>query len=293
LLDAFLKNAFIFRLYYEKLDTITRSELCAALNGPAFNTLMDSLKLKLEETEGIAPPSEDQVQFYLKNFSEFHEAMRWQDEQFFGFLPHLTQEQLLALVQSQSPVVSALILKFSKPDVAASVLEGLTEKFRISVIDQFERTREMSPDELKSIEKMVRSSVKTLPNFILGTARLEQEYWNHLLSATTDPAKLLTSLEEARPDLYEKLAKFRFQLQDLPSLPQPLVRKVLDDIENDEIARAFSGLHSDLIAYALNELPEARRRLLEGQILSYQNVESFEVRKSVDTLTKKFREVLT
>jgi hypothetical protein len=292
LLDAFLKNAFVFRLYFEKLDAIARAELCAALTGPAFNTLMDSLKLKVEDAVEMAPPSEEQVQFYLKNFSEFHEAMRWQEEQFFGFLPHLTTEQLLALVRSQSPVIGALILKFSKPDAAALVLENLEEKSRLSVIDQFERTREMSPDELKSIEKTVRASVRTLPNFILGTARQEQEYWSHLLSSTQDPSKLLLSLEEVRPDLYNKLAKFRFQLQDLPSLPSPLVRKVLDDMENDEIARAFSGQSSDLVAYALNEMPAARRRLLEDQILSYQNVENFEVQKSIETLTRKFREVL-
>jgi flagellar motor switch protein FliG len=240
----------------------------------------------------VPPPTEEQLQFYMKNFHEFAEILRWQDEQFFGFLNRLTDEQLMSLVKSQSPVVSALILKFCPPGTAASVLNHLDERQRISIIDQFERTREISPNELKTIELSVREAAQRLPNFILGSIRQELDYWTRLLTSTENPGRLLGDLEQSRPDLYEKLARFRFELPDIPSLPAPLVRRVLDEVENDELARALSHQPSDLVQYVLNELSQARRSLIQNQLLSYQNVAGQEIQKSVDHLTRSFREVL-
>lgn len=291
LLDEFLRHTTVFRLYFQKLDEAARAEICSALTGPAFDTLVESLKLVRSELV-VQPPSEEQLQFYVKNFSEFQEALRWQEQQFFGFLPHLTEEQLTALLQSQSPVVGALILKFCNAEISATVLERLSEERQTQIVYQFERTREISADELRTIEQSVRASVATLPNFILSSSKQEVDYWSRLLIATSDPQKLLSTIERARPDLYEKLARFRFQLEDLASLPPPLVRQVIEQVENDELARAMSRLPQDLVGHVLTGLPEARRRLLESQIVSYHNVDNTEVRSSVHDLTKKFREVL-
>ena len=270
---------------------MARGEICTALKGPAFATLMESLKLSTEESVSQTP-SEEQLQFYLKNFSEFQGALQWQEQQFFGFLPNLTPEQLRALVQMHNPVVGALIVKFCRPEVSALVIDRMPESERSQIIDQFERTREIPPEELRTIENNVRASVALLPNFILSSTGQELDYWTQLLAATSDPEKLLTSLQRVRPDLYEKLARFRFKLEDLPSLPTPLIRKVIDEVENDDLARALSAQSMDLMNYLLTQMPSARRQMVESQILSYQNVRNADVQNSVDHLVRRFREVL-
>jgi len=291
LLDSFLANSKQFRVYYKKLDDLAKTEICKALSGPAFDTLLESLSLEKQDV-GLPAPSEEQIQFYLKNFSEFRGALDWQDQQFFGFLANMTDNQLASLIRLQNPVVGALILKYCKAETSAQVLDRMSDKDRKGVIDQFERVGDISAAELKSIETSIRSSLSTMPDFIADSSSQELDYWSKLLAAAKSPQAILINLEHARPDLYEKLARFRFQLTDIASLPPPLVRKVLDEVENDELAKAFSRMSPDLIKYSLSELPEARRRLLLGQILSYQNLEGNQVNESIQNLTRKFREVL-
>ena len=293
LLGSLLKNADTFRLYYQRLSEAARTELYAALRGPAFDSLLESLELAVPEGGDTSmPPTEEQTLFYQKNFDEFITTYHWQKEQFFGFLQQLTHEQVMTLIKGQNPLVGALMIKFMKPKQSAAVMRDLPVDLRDGIIKQTARVRTVSTEELGEIERSVRDQVAALPSFILTSPSQELEFWARLLSNSEDQDAILLSLEKERPELYEQLAKYRFRLEDVPSLPRPLIHRVLDQINNDELTRAMLTLPEPTREFLLSELGPKRQALLRSQLDALVGLPAGETREAKQRLTTLFREVM-
>ena len=293
LLKEFLKNSETFRLYFSKLSEAAQMELYTGLRGPAFDSLLETLSLKVPVgNENTPPPSEEQMLFYQKNFQEFIDTHLWQHSQFFGFLRQLTADQLSTLIKQENPVVSAVILKFCKPEDSALVLGSLSSKVRMEILDQFYRTQNLSSDELSQVETAVREKVSRLPKLLLGYNQQDQDYWSKVLTHSTQQEALLLDLEKSRPDLYPALAKFRFKLEDMPSLPTPLVQKVLDEIDNEELSLALLKCPKPVVDFALAELGTERRALIASHLGMYSGIPNEKIQQARQSLTLKFREVI-
>ncbi|MGE4233685.1 MAG: FliG C-terminal domain-containing protein [Bacteriovoracia bacterium] len=293
LLQTLLRNASIFRLYYNKLAEAAKLELYAALRGPAFDSLLETLGISIPPgADDLNPPTEEQMLFYLKNFNEFIHANIWQNEQFFGFLQQLSNDHLLTLVRQENALISSLLLKFMKPEQSAFILKSLKSEERIQILEQSSRIASISSEELLSIEEKIRSQANKLPKFLLGISEEEITYWTNVLTHADNQDELLLDLEKSRPELYQKLARFRFHLEDVPSLPQPLTSKVLEEIENDELALALLTCPRDIVDYVLGEIPPNRRTLLNSQLTMYHGLPKEKLKQARVSVTQKFREVM-
>jgi flagellar motor switch protein FliG len=188
--------------------------------------------------------------------------------------------------------VIALMLKFMKPLQSADILSELPTELRVQVMQQFPRIKSVAPDELVSIEKNVRARVQELPKFILGAANEDIVFWTKILTHAKNQEEILVDLESNRPDLYEKLARFRFSLDDLTTLPLPLVTKVLDEIDNDDLTKALLSLPGDIKDYVLSEVNPKRQELLRDQLVSYAGLPTEVIQAARFKVTQKFREVM-
>lgn len=294
LLKTFLANSEVFRLYFSRLGEAAQAELYAGLRGPAFDSLLEGLGHAIPKGgENGTPPSEEQMLFYEKNFSEFIEANQWQNNRFFGFLPQLTDDQLIALVKSENPMIAAIVLKFTAPRQSAVALESLTSKQRVEILAQSGSTGRVSTLELQSIEDAVRSRVAGLPKFLTGSTKADVDYWSKVLSQSDKQEELLMDLEQTRPELYPKLAKFRFKLEDAPSLPKPLLDKVLSDANNEELSLALLTCPSGVTDFLLNEISPQRRDLLLNQLAMCEGMPGERTAEARGKLTRRFREVMS
>jgi hypothetical protein len=293
LLEKFLNNSEIFRHYWKKLTTDSRIEIFSALRGPAFENLIEVLEIDLPMNgETAILPSEEQLEFYEKNFEEYIHSFQWQNKQFFGFLHLLTYQQTLTLIKSENSLVGALIIKYCKPDISAALLNDFSHEKRSEIIQNFSRLTDLSSEEIQMIELGVRKSASLLPNFIWSRQLPEVEFWEKILIQTENADNILMNLEKTNKELYEKLSRFRFKLNDLPTLPSALIAEVFEKVDNEELAKAIVDVSLDVQKFALDHLPENRRQLIESQMLSLMGVGRIEKELAVKNLTHKFREVL-
>lgn len=293
LLEAFLQNAEIFRMYFMKLSEGSRAELYSGLRGPAFDSLLETLSL-LVPLDGIPAlsPSEDQIAFYLKNFQEFLKSFEWQEKQFFGFLHSLEDAQVIKIVQQQNPLLAAVILNFIGPDRSAKILDSLPRERRVECLAQLERSRDLPLSELREIERVVRESAAEMPRLSTFQQNLDLRYWSRLLSRAENQDEILLDLEQVMPSLYPKLAKYRFKLEDLPMLPKSLLLRILDQVDNEQLGAALVGVELSLQEFVLQELSQERRALVENFILVNQGMPPATIDEHVMSLTKRFREVM-
>lgn len=294
LLQKFLQNSDTFRLYYMRLPEAAQGELYAGLRGPAFDSLLENLGLEIPEgADTSMPPSEEQMVFYFKNFDEFIQAHSWQNAQFFGFLKGLKVDELVTLAKGENAIVVALMIRFLPPQISGAVLSALPPEQRLEALTQLGRVNQIGTEELTSIERSVRARVDQLPRFLMGSNQMDDaQYWSRVLALAPDQEAILMDIERTNPGLYPMLAKFRFKLEDVPSLPPPLIAKVLDQVDNEELALALAGLQRDVSEVLLGEINVNRRSLLRSQISMLQGVDVQQLSTARQALTLKFREVI-
>lgn len=293
LLNYYIRNSETFKDYYDRLGNDLQVEVYAALRGPAFENLLETLAIEVpEESEREINLSEEKLSYLIKDFAEYIDIHSWKTNQFFGFLDQLTEEQLLTTFRNENDLVAALMLKFVTPAKAAHLLDRVESSKRLNVLEQSSRIPLLKTDELSEIESMLREKVRQLPHFSLSYSKDDVSHWSQILMETENQEKILLDIEQVRPSLYPGLSKFRFNLEDIPTLPEEAVTKVVDECDNDELARALATCSKETINYVLAKVGERRRGLLESQIVSLRNLPVETHSDSKKSLTIKFREVM-
>lgn len=293
LLNKFLLKSEAFRIYYSRLDDEGRSELYAALNGPAFESLLDGLGLvKMPSEESDATRLDERLAHHERQFEEFAAAKEWQDRQFFGFLSQLSDDQLTALVSHETPLAAALMLRHMKANQSATVLDSLTAHRRVEVLQAVKDVQELPLSKMAAIEREVRQAAQKVPQHSFAKPDEEVNFWGNVLTESRDQESLIADLEHTHPEIAPKLAKYKFKLEDAATLPNGILERVLGDAENDELGLALSTCSQDVVEVLLDAVSPRRRDLLLSQLDTYRGSPADQTQAARVRLTKRFRESL-
>ncbi len=292
LLAKFLSRSEAFKNYHDVLNTDLRMELYAGLQGPAFDSLLDGVRVT-RPLKLIEPPDLDQkLQRHEKNFDEYVRAQDWKSGQFFGFMHYLTDEQINAIAQQQTPRTVCVLLRFMRPEQSAKILKTLTDKQKSEVLAYSSKLNQIPFSELVEIEQQVRKISNQLPKNIFGASKDEADFWGNILSEADDQDSILRIIEREKPDLYPSLKKYRFALEDAASLPDSILEKVLVNVDNDELCLALSTCSKDVADVLLDALSPKRREHLLDQLQGYKESDKEKTNAAKIILTKKIREAI-
>ncbi|MBI1860716.1 MAG: hypothetical protein HYR96_07355, partial [Deltaproteobacteria bacterium] len=135
MLDKFLMFSKAFAPYYRTLSAEQKDELYGLLKGPTMDGLMTGLGFPKPKSEVPEPGNPEEVfEKHERDFAEYLNARDWQAKQFFGFLSELSEEQLVSLVNHETPVAVCAMLRFMKPQQSASILEALPAGRRLEIL---------------------------------------------------------------------------------------------------------------------------------------------------------------
>ena len=173
-------------------------------------------------------------------------AMRKQDNPIIDKLQDIDPKVLVDFTKTEHPQTIALIMAHLKPEKAAQILSDFSPDM------QFEITRRMAT--LKSVPfELIEEIAKTLEQEIvigqrgdqaLGGAQLAAEILNHL--NRTSESAILTSLEEADPDLADQIRHFMFTFEDVLNLDDKSLQELLREVSGEELSRALKLVEPSL-----------------------------------------------
>lgn len=293
LLDRFLRKSDSFRLYYLSLDEAKQNDLAGLLVGPAFDSLMDGLGLFRTPGRDTPPGNEEEVlDLHEREFDDYARARDWQDQQFFGFLHQLSNDQLNTLLTHASPLAACVMLRFLKPAQSAYVLDGMSPSRRSEIFAQVPQVQVAALNDLAIIEKEIRASAQRMPRALFGSPKEDAEYWGRVLSESDQQDGILKALEKTNPELGPSLKQFRFKLEDAMSVDDDVLQRVLGDVDNDELALALTTLPDEVVEQFLQALSGRRRDLVAGQVQANKSTPPAVTRPARLALTKRFREAL-
>lgn len=292
-LDTIFSQSDTYRMYLVTLPAEHRDELYAMLKGPAYEKFLDGIGVKRPAEEVQDPQDmEERLTYHEKAFQEFSKAKDWQDRQFFGFLQRLNEEQIMTLVHHEDPFSVCVMLRFMKPSQSALVLDALPQQRRVEVLKYVNEVQRTSFHELTALEQHIRTSVNKLPEHFFGSKKEDITYWSRVLDEAQDQDGILHDLEHTQPEIFPDLAKTRFKLDEAVNVAPEVLKKVLGEADNEELALALLSCNANIQAFILGKMSPRRKALLEEQLATSRGAAKDQIVEARLKLTKRFREAL-
>jgi flagellar motor switch protein FliG len=155
--------------------------------------------------------------------------------------------QLLNIISNEHPQTIALVLCYLQPDKAAQILSSLPEDVQSDVALRIASMNNTSPAVVKEIEKVLDtklSSVVRSDMTVLGGVETLVDILNQV-DRTTEK-NITEGLEKENAELAEKVKESMFVFEDILSLDDVSIQRVLREVETKELALALKGCSEEV-----------------------------------------------
>ena len=165
----------------------------------------------------------------------------------FEFVRKTEPSQLLNFIQDEHPQTIAMILSYLSSAQAAMVLGALPPEKQADVARRIAQMDRTSPDVIKEVERVLERKLASLVNqdyTIVGGVDAIVDILNSVDRGTEK--HIVETLEVEDPELADEIRKKMFVFEDILSLDDRAIQRVLRDIENNDIAVALKNANEEV-----------------------------------------------
>ena len=173
----------------------------------------------------------------------------------FEFIRKTDATQLLNFIQDEHPQTIALILSYLSSGQAATIIAALAPEKQADVARRIAQMDRTSPDVIKEVEKVLEQKLSSLVNqdyTIVGGVDSIVEILNTVDRGTEK--HIMETLEIEEPELADEIRKKMFVFEDILSLDDKSIQRVLREVDNNELAVALKSANEDVQSAIFNNL---------------------------------------
>ena len=173
----------------------------------------------------------------------------------FEFIRKTDPSQLLNFIQDEHPQTIALILSYLPASQASMVVSSLPPEKQADVARRIAQMDRTSPDVIKQVEKVLERKLSSLVNqdyTIVGGVDAIVSILNSVDRGTEK--HIMETLEVEEPELADEIRKKMFVFEDILSLDDRAIQRVLRDVNNSDLALALKGATEEVQNVILNNL---------------------------------------
>lgn len=155
--------------------------------------------------------------------------------------------QLLNIISNEHPQTIALVLCYLQPDKAGQIISALPEETQAEVAYRIATMSNTSPMVVKEIEQVLDgklSSVVKSDMTTLGGLQTLVDILN-MVDRTTEK-NITESLERENAELAEKVKESMFVFEDIITLDDVSIQRILREVETKELAMALKGCSEEV-----------------------------------------------
>ena len=165
----------------------------------------------------------------------------------FEFVRKTDASQLLNFIQDEHPQTIALILSYLSSNQASAIISALAPDKQTDVAERIAQMDRTSPDVIKEVEKVLEQKLASLVNqdyTIVGGVDSIVDILNTVDRGTEK--HIMESLEIEDPELADEIRKKMFVFEDILSLDDRSIQRVLREVDNNELAVALKGSNEEV-----------------------------------------------
>lgn len=155
--------------------------------------------------------------------------------------------QLLNIISNEHPQTIALVLCYLQADKAGQIISALPEETQAEVAYRIATMSNTSPTVVKEIEEVLDgklSSVVRADITTLGGLQTLVDILN-MVDRTTEK-NITESLEKESTELAEKVKESMFVFEDIITLDDVSIQRILREVETKELALALKGCSEEV-----------------------------------------------
>lgn len=154
----------------------------------------------------------------------------------FDFARRADPAQVLNFIQNEHPQTIALILSYLEPEQAGMILSSLSQDVQADIAKRIATMESTSPEVISEIESVLErklSSTVTQDFTETGGVDAVVEVLNGVDRSTEKT--ILDTLEIQDPELAEEIRKRMFVFEDIVTLDNRSIQRIIRDIENEDL----------------------------------------------------------
>lgn len=173
----------------------------------------------------------------------------------FEFVRKTDASQLLNFIQDEHPQTIALILSYLSSTQSSAIISSLSPDKQADVAKRIAQMDRTSPDVIKEVEKILERKLSSLVNqdyTIVGGVDSIVDILNTVDRGTEK--HIMETLEIEEPELADEIRKKMFVFEDILSLDDKSIQRVLREVDNNELAIALKGSNEEVQTAIFNNL---------------------------------------
>lgn len=198
--------------------------------------------------------------------------------------------QLLNIITNEHPQTIALILCYLQPDKAGQIISSLPEEMQTDVAFRIANMSTTSPMVVKEIEKVLDdklSSVVKSDMKAIGGVQTIVDILNQV-DRTTEK-NITEGLEKEDSELAEKIKESMFVFEDILTLDDVSIQRILREVESKELALALKGCSEDVAGAIYRNQSKRASAALQEDIEFLGPVRLMDVEKSQQRIVSVIR----
>lgn len=160
----------------------------------------------------------------------------------FEFVRKTDASQMLNFIQEEHPQTIALILSYLSSSQASSIISALPPDKQADVAKRIAQMDRTSPDVIKEVERVLERKLSSLVNqdyTMVGGVDSIVSILNTVDRGTEK--HIMETLEIEEPELADEIRRKMFVFEDILSLDDKSIQRVLREVDNNELAVALKG----------------------------------------------------
>lgn len=173
----------------------------------------------------------------------------------FEFVRKTEPSQLLNFIQDEHPQTIAMILSYLSAGQAAMIIGALPPEKQADVAKRIALMDRTSPDVIKEVERVLEKKLASLVNqdyTIVGGIDPIVDILNTVDRGTEK--HIMEQLEIEEPELADDIRKKMFVFEDIRSMDDKSIQRVLREIDNNDLAIALKGSNEEVQELIFNNL---------------------------------------
>jgi flagellar motor switch protein FliG len=175
--------------------------------------------------------------------------------------------QLLKTIENEHPQTIALILCFLQPEKSAQILSELSDEIKTDVAYRIATMNKTSPVVIKQVEKVLDGKLSNVVdnNFeSYGGVRTLVDILNAVNRSTEK--NIVESMAMEDPELAEEIKDSMFIFEDIISLDNAAIQRVLRDVDNSDLSLAVKGASQDVADIIYNNISKRAAETLKDDV---------------------------
>ncbi|MGE5421727.1 MAG: flagellar motor switch protein FliG [Ignavibacteriales bacterium] len=185
----------------------------------------------------------------------------------FDFVRKTQPSQVLNFIQGEQPQTIALILAYLESEKSSIILSALPPERQSEVARRIALMDNTSPEVIKEVERVLErklSSVISTEVTQAGGVKSLVDILNRVDRGTEKT--ILESMEVQDPELAEEIKKLMFVFEDLVTIDDRSIQRVLRDVETHDLSLALKGASEEVTAKIFGNMSKRASEMLREDI---------------------------